>query len=1420
MADSGKQPVRTPRTREQVVDEILKRVLRMAIGSPPDPPADAQSLGGKGAASGIVYLEQLAAELLSENKAMLLNCDVLERALMDRLSMGPEDGGAAGGGAQGAGGESPLEYAVGSYGRAVEEGRKVANMKDPEKLKMVLQALECAKDLLISYAGLSLQHADMFPSPARPRSHGRSSPLTDFIAGEPPALLLAAVGGTGGVGVGVSVGEAPGSRLPVGFLAHLVQRFEGEELDAIMQPVFTRNLARQQSFLQAQRHREQEELQRLQARAPASAAQGGSPGGGAAAAGPVQSGAGAGAGASAASPVKDRAAGAGAGAGSSGSGSSGGGNGGGAERFGFICECFFMTARVLNLGLLRVFQDLTHIQQVHTAPEGDGEGGRDVGCGGVAPLDSQNELREGWQEGEEVYDGLWQGSRTFCGASQKTLLVGARSLLGCDTHRITFLFATMSVCAARGARDACNACDACAACGAWWQRMGRDDREALRVLEAMRGPGEPADLEERIAQHQARVDQVKEYTLCYESALQDPEVLQEAVRFYQMMVVWLVRFVGGFHLPLPAPAPKDWASMPEHFVDDAIETLLLASRIPHALDGLRLDEYMSFIVMFMGSPLYIKNPYLRAKMVKVLQHWMPSHSPTPTVAASMASLFEGHPLAMRHLAPNLIKLYVDVEFTGSHNAFYEKFNTRFEIADLLEYLWDVPCHRSAWIHVSARSASCCSLLPAQALPQPSYLCTPLPFSPHLSSPLPSVFPPLSSPPLPSAHQAFPEAASVIGMHGLLPGDVVQQFMELAAHAKAAAAEAMDIETQLDDIPNEFLDPIQCTLMRDPVTLPSVRRTAQIVQGGGGEGGKAPNWLGRHRGAQPVNQTGLPEVLEVRQEVWQEAGEERQEEGLRKPLVKHGKQQEVQAEVEAEEEVPRTMVQAARCFVRQPGVLLGIAATLSATCLRAMHPHWGIRDTAGMVMARTFLCLLSPSLPLTLSISLTLSPSTSPPLSSLLHLFPSPFLPFSPSTALPLSLAAAAVCWWLLQEWVLHAKLLHSSFPWWGRSIHAKHHRRPYHHVSVDKPDVVLPVVAGAAIVSRLILGASTLSLTALMAYYLMAITYEWTHFLVHTHVPMHSRISRAIKNAHIKHHLRDSRYWFSFTCPPLDIMLGCLLLCFLVVAYPFVVRSADVTIRSVTLERDFLGLNALGVEVYMECVKDNEKITLPGVETKGVAVNYTGQEAWQPVMKLNPGECKRCTVYQKKKILLGIPAPTAQWTTCYANFTTVDPNPPTGSMLQAVQPSTGFVTFNSPTQLIAVLACPDCNQPSPPEADSSSPPADSSAGSSTSNAADSSSTPSSPPTSTESGVPSNVTSWMADAPTTEEGNYDVTMYVAIGATLLSVGVVLFVGIVVFYFWRRAKVAQTEADMYRDQAEKSLERGASDGGDLPGSGETR
>lgn len=39
---------------------------------------------------------------------------------------------------------------------------------------------------------------------------------------------------------------------------------------------------------------------------------------------------------------------------------------------------------------------------------------------------------------------------------------------------------------------------------------------------------------------------------------------------------------------------------------------------------------------------------------------------SPVLQNSMASLFEGHQMALQYLVPNLLKLYVDIEFTGSH----------------------------------------------------------------------------------------------------------------------------------------------------------------------------------------------------------------------------------------------------------------------------------------------------------------------------------------------------------------------------------------------------------------------------------------------------------------------------------------------------------------------------------------------------------------------------------------------------------------------------------------------------------------------------------------------------------------------------------------------------------------------------------
>ncbi|GMH15690.1 hypothetical protein Nepgr_017531 [Nepenthes gracilis] len=503
----------------------------------------------------------------------------------------------------------------------------------------------------------------------------------------------------------------------------------------------------------------------------------------------------------------------------------------GSTKFTFICECFFMTARVLNLGLLKAFSDFKHLVQ--------------------------------------------------------------------DISR----------------------CE-----------------DSLSTLKVMQQQAPSRQLELDIARLEYEIELYSQEKLCYEAQiLRDGTFIELALSFYRLMVVWLVGLVGGFKMPLPPTCPMEFACMPEHFVEDAMELLIFASRIPKALDGVLLDDFMNFIIMFMASPHYIRNPYLRAKMVEVLNCWMPRRSGS----SATTTLFEGHQLSFGYLVPNLLKLYVDIEFTGSHTQFYDKFNIRHNIAELLEYLWQVPSHRNAWRQIAKeeekgvylnflnflindsiylldeslnkilelkeleaemsntvewerrpvqerqertrlfhsqeniiridmklanedvsmlaftseqitapfllpemveRVASMLNYFLLQLVgPQKNSLILKDPekyeFRPkqllkqivniyvHLTrGDKDNVFPAAISKDGRSYNdQLFSAAAGFLAKIGE-DGKIIQEFVELGAKAKAAASEAMDTEAALGEIPDEFLDPIQYTLMKDPVILPSSRIT--------------------------------------------------------------------------------------------------------------------------------------------------------------------------------------------------------------------------------------------------------------------------------------------------------------------------------------------------------------------------------------------------------------------------------------------------------------------------------------------------------------------------------------------------------------------------------------------------------------------
>lgn len=500
-------------------------------------------------------------------------------------------------------------------------------------------------------------------------------------------------------------------------------------------------------------------------------------------------------------------------------------------KYTFICECFFMTARVLNLGLLRAFSDFKHIVQ--------------------------------------------------------------------DLSR---------------------------------------SEDTLSTYKTMQEQTPSPQLQQNIARLEKEIELYSQEKLCYEAQLlRDVTILRRALDFYRLMIVWLVDLVGGYKMPLPSSCPMLFACMPEHFVEDAMELLIFASRVPRALDGFLLDDFMNFIIMFMASPEFIRNPYLRAKMVEVLNCWMPSRSGS----SSTASLFEGHQLSLEYLVKNLLKLYVDIEFTGSHTQFYDKFNIRHNIAELLEYLWHVPSHRNAWRQIAKEeekgvylnflnflindsiflldeslkkilelkemetemsNTAAWEQRPAQerqertrqfhsqenivridmklamedvgmleftteqitapfllpemvervanmlnyfllqlAGPQRRSLSLKDPekyeFRPkdllkkivriyiHLArGDKENIFPGAISGDGRSYNDQLFTAAADILRRIYEDARVIQEFVELGEKAKAAASDAMDAEAVLGDIPDEFLDPIQYTLMKDPVILPSSRIT--------------------------------------------------------------------------------------------------------------------------------------------------------------------------------------------------------------------------------------------------------------------------------------------------------------------------------------------------------------------------------------------------------------------------------------------------------------------------------------------------------------------------------------------------------------------------------------------------------------------
>ncbi|XP_030361511.1 ubiquitin conjugation factor E4 A isoform X2 [Strigops habroptila] len=197
--------------------------------------------------------------------------------------------------------------------------------------------------------------------------------------------------------------------------------------------------------------------------------------------------------------------------------------------------------------------------------------------------------------------------------------------------------------------------------------------------------------------------------LSTKTAVTEPQMLQNCLNLQVSMAVLLVQLAVGncgtepLELTFPLPAVQDsaLAYVPEFFADNLGDFFIFLRRFADDIletSADSLEHILHFVTVFMGDVERMKNPHLRAKLAEVLEAVMPhlDQAQNPLVSSMFhrKRVFCSYQNAAR-LAEALIRVFVDIEFTGDPHQFEQKFNYRRPMYPILRYMWGTDSYRQS-----------------------------------------------------------------------------------------------------------------------------------------------------------------------------------------------------------------------------------------------------------------------------------------------------------------------------------------------------------------------------------------------------------------------------------------------------------------------------------------------------------------------------------------------------------------------------------------------------------------------------------------------------------------------------------------------------------------------------------------------------
>ncbi|EMD39878.1 hypothetical protein CERSUDRAFT_63413 [Gelatoporia subvermispora B] len=239
-----------------------------------------------------------------------------------------------------------------------------------------------------------------------------------------------------------------------------------------------------------------------------------------------------------------------------------------------------------------------------------------------------------------------------------------------------------------------------------FEDLAKQYDEMSRHLEMLQGDGSwrnsiaAARTEHAIKTVEGEQEKVLMQQYSYQVQLADPELVLRSISFVNFVSTWIIRLVDPTHkhpnpaveLPLPKEVPMEFSVLPEYLLEDIANYHLFAVRTsPQSLELSGRSELLVWALTFLMSTWCIKNPFVKAKLVEVLFY---ACIPWGGRGSLLNSTLNSHPMALKYLVPALVHFYIEVEQTGASSQFYDKFSAR-NIAYLFKVIWDNPSHREA-----------------------------------------------------------------------------------------------------------------------------------------------------------------------------------------------------------------------------------------------------------------------------------------------------------------------------------------------------------------------------------------------------------------------------------------------------------------------------------------------------------------------------------------------------------------------------------------------------------------------------------------------------------------------------------------------------------------------------------------------------